>query len=766
MHARLPAGTKYMKQGSLEQIEALLGCLSVGIVALDSTDLRIRYLNSYLLTQIEQYWKKQEVIGQWVAEFLPENVRENALALLHAAINSGETLEFSELPYEGFIDTRGRTYWHITIKTVHELFDLHETLLILVKDVTERVRSRILLTAINASSSVIGNPYAFPLVLDQILHSVRTLVAATHCAILLVEHSISGNVNGQTVSTTRRATLAAQHGIHVLSQDWRPIINERLLLGRVEQEQRTYIITDTSTDLAIDLPLLDDGGFPRQPGSALSIPLFESFPLDENPGILVTAQTSEANKKTVLGSIEVYHQQAGGFAQEEVILLEHFAQQAGLAIQNARLFYRSRQTAQAERRSAHQRKYIMQALPDGIIIFDARWRIAETNQAIRTLLGWDDSIIGLTMQQALQSSKAILYYDIVHLIDPVSEFERRAHEGIVDEFKMMGADEQPYTIRCTYTPLRDEVGDTFAYIVIYHDVTEQAVVRERIEAEVIERTSELAQRNEELKAMEQAREDFFTTVAHELKTPLANMRAHLSALLTHDRQLSPEEQYSSIVTADEQAERLVSMVNDILDASRVEAGALRLDLEAVLLPELFEDLEERLKALIASSKRYLHISYATPLPAVRADYERIMSVLTNLLSNAFRFAPQGETVLLAAEPILDQQEVYPIGVRLHVSDNGPGITEEQQKLLFTRFSSFVGMNNLESTSPEQSDGEHEYASSSWSSTTGLGLYISRGIVEAHGSKLILKSEPGQGASFSFTLQTYQTLEKSIRERNL
>ncbi len=755
-----------MKQGSLEQIEALLGCLSVGIVALDSTDLRIRHLNSYLLTQFEQYWNMQEVIGQRVAEFLPENVRENALALLHSAINSGETLEFAELPYEGFIDTRGRTYWQVTIKTVHELFELHETLLILVKDVTERVRSRILLTAINAISSAIGSPYALPLVLDQILHSVRTLVAATHCAILLVEHSISGNTNGQTVSSVRRATIAAQQGIHAVSQDWRPIINERLLLGRVEQEYRTYSITDTSMVSNIDLPFLDDAGTPRQPGSALSIPLFESFLLDENAATLVTVQTPEANKKTVLGSIEVYHQQAGGFAQEEVALLEQFAQQAGLAIQNARLFYRSRQTAQAERRSAHQRKYVMQALPDGIIIFDPRWRIAETNQAIRTLLGWSDSIVGQTIQQALQSSKAILYYDIIHLVDPVAELERRAHAGIIDEFKMIGADGHAYTIRCTYTPLRDEVGDTFAFIVIYHDVTEQTVVRERIEAEVIERTSELAQRNEALKAMEQAREDFFTTVAHELKTPLANMRAHLSALLSHDWQLSREEQYHSLVTADEQAERLVSMVNDILDASRVEVGALRLDLEAVLLPELFEDLEERLKALIASSKRYLHVSYATPMPAVHADYERIMSVLTNLLSNAFRFAPQGETVLLEAEPIFDQQDVYPIGVRLHVSDNGPGITEEQQKLLFTRFSSFVGTNNAASTSPEQAEGEHQHDASSWSSTTGLGLYISRGIVEAHGSKLILKSEPGQGASFSFTLQTYQTREKSIRERNL
>ena len=96
-----------------------------------------------------------------------------------------------------------------------------------------------------------------------------------------------------------------------------------------------------------------------------------------------------------------------------------------------------------------------------------------------------------------------------------------------------------------------------------------------------------------LKALERSREDFFTTMAHELKTPLANIRAHLSALQAKDYSWSPDEQLDYLQTADEQVERLVGMINHFLDASRVEAGALRLDLEPVLLPELFEDLHRR-----------------------------------------------------------------------------------------------------------------------------------------------------------------------------
>ncbi len=755
-----------MKQGSIEQIEALFGYSPVGIVILDNTDLRILYFNSYLHTQFEMYWDTQEVIGQRVVEFLPHNVRENVLARLRSVTISKDTIEYAELPYEGLLHTRGRTYWHVTIKSAHELFDMHEILLVLIEDVTEKVRSRLLLNTIHAISSAIAGRYALPLVLDRILSSVRTLIGATRCAIFLIEHTNSGNDDMYTSSQTRRATIAAQQGVHISSQDWRPTLNERLLLTHIEREHDTIIIPDTAKVSNIDLPFLDDAGTPCRPSSVLCIPIFEPYTLEESSVTLLTTHAQKANK-TILGSIEVYHRRARSFAQEEVTLLEQFARQAGLAIQNARLFQRSNQLARAERRSAHQRKYVMQAIPDGVIIFDPRWRVAETNQAIRTLLGWDDSVVGQTILQALHSSKATLYYDILHLPDPIPELEQRVHTGVIDEFKMIGADGQHYTIRCTYTPIRDDLGDTFAFVVIYHDVTEQTAVRERIEAEVIERTKELAQRNEELKALEHAREDFFTTIAHELKTPLATIHAHLSALLAHDLQESQEERHASLLTADEQAKRLVSMVNHVLDASRVEAGALRLELEAVLLPELFEDLEERLKALIVSSKRYLLTTYPDNLPTVHADYERIISVLTNLLSNAFRYAPEGDTVLLKAEPVFDFQDIqhmHPIGVRLYVIDTGPGITQEQQKLLFTRFSTFATINKQESF--EQPDKEQGQASGRWSSTTGLGLYISRGIVEAHESKLILKSEVGQGASFSFILPVYETTPFNIHEKIL
>src|SRR5947209_10860351 len=106
---------------------------------------------------------------------------------------------------------------------------------------------------------------------------------------------------------------------------------------------------------------------------------------------------------------------------------------------------------------------------------------------------------------------------------------------------------------------------------------------------------------------------------------------------------------------------------------------------------MLEDLEERLEALITSSGRHLEIKMPPNLPAVIADYELIMSVLTNLLSNAFRYAPEGDTVLLEVEAIYGAGNDHITGVELRVIDRGPGMSLERQESLFTRFSTFAAM---------------------------------------------------------------------------
>src|SRR6266487_4362294 len=304
------------------------------------------------------------------------------------------------------------------------------------------------------------------------------------------------------------------------------------------------------------------------------------------------------------------------------------------------------------------------------------------------------------------------------------------------ELHSLQPDGQAIYLLVSAAPLRASDGTITGAVLVLHEITK-------------------------LKTLERAREDFFTTMAHELKTPLANIRAHVSALLAEDLEWSSEAQHDFLETADEQVERLVGMINHFLDASRVEAGALRLELEPILLPEMFEDLQDRLEALISSSQRHFEVYVPLDLPTVQADYELIMSVLTNLLSNAFRYAPERDTVRLEAKALFDPSDDQTSGVEIRVIDRGPGITEERQAELFTRFSTFAAMRRPTAERPGQPVAGKQRGGLRWSPATGLGLYISRGIIEAHGSTLRLKSSPGEGTTFAFTLDVASSIKSEV-----
>jgi len=889
-----------MQDGHTSQLEYVLDALTTGAAVIDTSALRILYVNAYLHELLGEPWRNQNIINSHLEDILPRKVYMAAQPVFEQVVSSGSPIYFDEVPYEGFLEERGRTYWRLAIHPI-QIPAQSSALVITVEDVTEAVRSRLHLNAIHHISSAIADDSALSLVLNRILQALQDMVGSRRCAIFFmngshpgVETRIPGYAYaGQDTSddTSRTATLMAHKNIHLQSQSWHPPINDDTLLGRAVKERSPTIITDTSTTPEILLPYLDIGGEPVRPGSVLCVPIFDPYP--------PSATSSNGGGGDVLGTIEVYHRRSRGFPDEEIRLLERFARQAGLAIQNARLFRSIESWAQVASRNARQKENIMQTIPDGVVLYDTKWQVADINIAARKLFGWSDEVLGLSITQAMEQSTADLrYFDFLRWPDPIIEIERRAITRQVDMFKLIGADGETYTVRCSYVPIHDDEGNIFAFVAIYQDMTGETAARERIEAEVVTRTAELAQRNSALqlanqtqalmrsrmelllerlpsgvflvnaqdhtialvnnravqilqkigapleycsdpaetakhligkyydpalreitlyqpdgepvpyskqpfylaisqgkaseaelhtaeidgqvfyflfnaaplfsidgsvsgvvlvmheitttKTLERTREDFFTTMAHELKTPLANIRAHLSALLAHDLQWSPQEQMNFLRTADEQVERIVRMINQFLDASRVEARALRLQWEPILLPELVEDLQERLEALITNSKRRLIIDIPVDIPAVNGDYELLISVLTNLLNNAFRYTPEGDAVILKAEPAV-MIGTGIIGVTISVIDHGPGMSQEQQTTLFTRFSTFAAQRRPDRNRPGQPLGENGRDSRRWSAATGLGLYISRGILEAHGSKLTVKSQQGRGATFMFTL---------------
>ena len=226
----------------------------------------------------------------------------------------------------------------------------------------------------------------------------------------------------------------------------------------------------------------------------------------------------------------------------------------------------------------------------------------------------------------------------------------------------------------------------------------------------------------ELREVERLKRDFVSTVSHELRTPLTSIRGSLGLLRGGVMGPLPEEVREMVDIAHGNSERLIRLVNDILDMEKLDAGRVELSLQRVEPEALVRGALEA----IGGMAREMDIPIQThvgPCPPLEADPERMVQVLGNLLSNAVKFSPTGAAVCLR---VCTTARGW---VRFELRDQGPGILPHQRRLLFQRF------RQLESADTRKRGG------------TGLGLAISRALVERHGGRIGVDSTPGRGSTF-------------------
>jgi signal transduction histidine kinase len=237
-------------------------------------------------------------------------------------------------------------------------------------------------------------------------------------------------------------------------------------------------------------------------------------------------------------------------------------------------------------------------------------------------------------------------------------------------------------------------------------------------AENLERSRhELEQQNEQLRESERMKSELVSIVSHELRTPLASVLGFTSLLLTRDFDEETRHRYLGIIDA--QARRLGALIDDFLDARRLEQGRLELGRDRVELGPLLREQAELFRG--QSERHRLTVELPQEPLAVRGDRDRLTQVIGNLLSNAIKYSPEGGVVELVGE---DEDGV----VRVAVRDQGVGIPDDQQSQIFTRF--FRGD-----------------AAASGIGGTGLGLAVSREIVEAHGGRIGFTSAERKGSTF-------------------
>lgn len=238
---------------------------------------------------------------------------------------------------------------------------------------------------------------------------------------------------------------------------------------------------------------------------------------------------------------------------------------------------------------------------------------------------------------------------------------------------------------------------------------------------------QLAAANARLREIDQQKSEFLNIVAHDLRTPLTCIRTYAELIQMYVDQ--PPEVYAEFLQIiAEESDRLATLINNFLDLARLEAGTLTYEFEPVSLPEIVAHFRNVYQAEAKTRSVQFQVDLPSDLPPLMADRVRLEQVLANLLSNAFKFTPEGGHIHLAVRWDPDTQMV-----RVALADSGPGVPPSERERIFEKFTQIQA--------PPYRD----------KAGTGLGLPIAREIVRRHGGRLWVEDAPGGGAQFVFTL---------------
>ncbi|MGC9335889.1 MAG: ATP-binding protein [Anaerolineae bacterium] len=396
-------------------------------------------------------------------------------------------------------------------------------------------------------------------------------------------------------------------------------------------------------------------------------------------------------EEELIGVVYVFRIRGGAFSSGDRALLGAFADQAAIAVRNAELYQQVSEEQQAL-------SAIIENSAEGIMILDAQGRIEVFNRALSRIAGWEAG-------EALgrYASEVLVLRDRqgqpIPLPQPprqrTSAAESRAYvEG--DVVRRVGP---PATVGVTATPLYGEQGNLVREIYNVVDITR-------------------------FRQAEELKSTFVSVVSHELKTPVALIKGYAETLRREDANWDRETMQESLDVIAEEADHLTHLIDSLLEASRIQAGGLKLQPTDVHLPRLAEKVVDGFRT--QTEIHTFDLDFPEDFPPVWGDPERLQEVISNLVSNAVKYSPKGGMVWVGGR--VDQT-----GVTVYVADQGIGIPPEEQNRIFDRF------HRIESGLHRDTEG------------TGLGLYLVKAIVEAHGGRVWVESAPERGSIFMFRL---------------
>jgi signal transduction histidine kinase len=441
----------------------------------------------------------------------------------------------------------------------------------------------------------------------------------------------------------------------------------------------------------------------------------------------------------------IYHLEVRPFTDKQIALIETFADQAAIAIDNVRLLDELRQSLQQQIATADVLKVIsrsafdLQTVLQTLVASAVRLCDAEKGAITRQKGGvfyraesygfspeFMDYVRGIPVEpeRGTAAGRALLEGKAVHIADVRADPEYNFEAQRLDSYRTtigvpMLREGVPIGV---LTLTRSEVRPfTDKQIELVSTFADQAAIA----IENVRLFDEIQEKSRQLEEASQHKSQFLANMSHELRTPL-NAILGYTELMADGAYGEPSEKMLGILKRLEANGRhLLGLINDVLDLSKIEAGQLVLELSEYSVQDIAQTVRSTLEPLAADKKLGFKVEVAPQLPPGRGDGRRLTQVLINLVGNAIKFTDAGEVAIKA--------EANNGSFHVSVRDTGPGISAADQTKLFQEF--------------QQADN----AITRKKGGTGLGLAISKRIIEMHGGKIWVESQPGQGSTFAFTL---------------
>lgn len=537
----------------------------------------------------------------------------------------------------------------------------------------------------------IANEVSSTLDLDQLLHNsleaLARLTNAQHGSVMLLEQD-----TGHLVT---RAVLGDQ-----IDVGFTRFPSGRGIAGWVAQHKRPALVPDVRLDERwVSLP--SGQASRRRKGALIAVPLIAQHQM--------------------MGVITLSHPEPGIFNEDHLRLLIAAAGEIAVGVHNAHLYNdivsemeRGADLVRRLRHESGQNLAILQSLADGVLVCDLEGNVLSVNPAAENILQRNtEDLLLANMHSLLEQLAAKRIREL-----PLTELLQRPLDSN-DQARVFQAifPIGPRTVSITLSPVLMENNELIGALALLHDISRE-VEADRLKTE------------------------FIGTMSHELRTPMTSIKGFTQLLALGSLGPVNETQRESLNTISFNAERMISIINDVLDITKIETSSVELDLRSLHLADTISSVVTELQSAIQSRGHTLGITVPPDLPLVIADSRRLQQILLNVLQNAIKYTPREGKINISAHA--QPYETMPGNLRdrlvsgrnyvqIDISDTGVGIAPEDQTRIFERF--------YRTNNPLRVE----------AGGTGLGLSLVRPLVDLLGGHIWFTSELNKGSTFSFVL---------------